>query len=98
MSVSTDVRYRLHSVLSLHWAGWNDEYVVFDESSGQTHQLDAVRAYVLHLLSDGRPQRYFDIAQELAALPAFPKEFADNDILTAIFSEFETCGLVEVIA
>ena len=97
MSVSTDASYCLQSVSSLHWAGWNDEYVVFDEASGQTHQLDAVRGYVLHLLSDG-PQRYSDIVQELAALPGFPKESAAHDILAVIFSEFETCGLVEVIA
>lgn len=95
MSDFSDVRYRAHSPPGLHWAGWNDEYVVFDESSGQTHQLDAVRAYALHLLSDGT-QSTSDVVQALVELPAFPKESVSAATVATIFSEFLTCGLVEV--
>ena len=94
---SSDVRYRVHLSPSLHWAGWSDEYVVFDEASGQTHQLDAVRAYVLHLLSDGS-QSPSDVVQALTELPAFPKEAVNATTVAMIFSEFVTCGLVEVAA
>lgn len=92
-----DGLYRLRSSSSLHWAAWNHEYVVFDEASGQTHQLDAVRAYVLHLLSEA-PQSFSDVSQTLAALPAFQNDSAPNVILRAVFAEFEACGLVEVSA
>jgi PqqD family protein of HPr-rel-A system len=97
MSVVPDVRYCLRSSGSLHWGAWNDEYVVFDEASGQTHQLDAVRAYVLHLLSEA-PKSFSGVSQSLAALPAFPCDSLTNEILAAVFAEFETCGLVEVSA
>lgn len=96
MSVLPGICYALLPGTKLHWAGWNDEYVVFDEASGQTHQLDAVRAYVLHLLGDG-PQSVSDVSLALRALPAFPADSATNETLGPIFSEFETCGLVNVV-
>lgn len=96
MSVLPDIHYGLLSNASLQWAGWNDEYVVFDEASGQTHQLDAVRAYVLHLLGE-RPQSVFEVSLALWALPAFPADSAANEIIGSIFNEFETSGLVKVI-
>ena len=96
MSVLPGIYYGLLSNASLHWAGWNDEYVVFDEASGQTHQLDAVRAYVLHLLGDG-PQSVAEVSLALRALPAFPADSAANEILGSIFSEFETSGVVKRI-
>lgn len=96
MSVSPDARYSLHSAANLHWAVWNDEYVVFDEASGQTHQLDAVRAYVLHLLSEGS-QSFSKLAVALSQLSVFPAKPATNGVLSAVLGEFETSGLVEVI-
>jgi PqqD family protein of HPr-rel-A system len=98
MSVVADVRYFLRSSTSLHWAAWNDEYVVFDEASGHTHQLDAIRAYVLHLLCE-EPRSFSEVRDALAALPDLTAFFGGspaNEILAAVFAEFETCGLVEV--
>ena len=97
MPGSADISYRSNSAPYLHWAVWNDEYVVFDEASGQTHQLDAVRAYILHLVSDG-PQTLSNVVHALAELPRVPTESVTSAVISAIFSEFETCGLVEVIA
>ena len=97
MSGLADISYRSNSAPYLHWAAWNDEYVVFDEASGQTHQLDAVRAYILHLVSD-RPQTLLDIVHALAELPAAPKDSITSAVVSAILGEFETCGLAEAIA
>jgi PqqD family protein of HPr-rel-A system len=97
MSVVPDAQYSLRSFPSLHWATWSDEYVVFDEASGQTHQLDAVRAYVLHLLSEG-PKRFSDLSNALTVLPAALKDLAASEILRSVVIEFEACGLVEVNA
>lgn len=90
------VEYQLRSVARLHWACWDDEYVVFDETSGQTHQLDPLRAFVLHLLSE-RSQTFSAITRVLSALPAFPADFCANEILRTVINEFEARGLVEVV-
>lgn len=44
---------RLNRTESLHWLHWDSEYVVFDEASGLTHQLDAPTARVLMCIEDG---------------------------------------------
>jgi len=38
---------------SLHWLHWDNEFVVFDEASGLTHQLDAPTAHALMCIEDG---------------------------------------------
>ena len=96
MSGSADIHYRSFSAPYLYWASWNDEYVVFDEASGQTHQLDAVRAYVLHLVSD-RPQTVSEVVQALSELPTLPKDSVTSAVVSVILGEFETSGLAEAL-
>jgi len=47
------VPLRLNPPGSLHWLQWEDDYVVFDEASGLTHQLDTPTAHVLMCIEDG---------------------------------------------
>lgn len=42
--------WQLSALVSLHWRCWDDEFVVFDAGSGQTHQLDALTASTLMML------------------------------------------------
>jgi PqqD family protein of HPr-rel-A system len=76
----------------LHWASWDDEYVVFDERSGQTHQLDALRAYVLHTLSE-RSKSVDMLDAELTELT--PQGAVWDKALANILDEFQALGLVE---
>ena len=40
----------------MHWKGWDDEFVVFDEGSGDTHLLDPLAAELLKVLEDSPGQ------------------------------------------
>ena len=88
--------YRLRASTRLHWTCWNDEYVVFDETSGQTNQLDAVRAYVLHLLSESI-QTHDNVLQEFSKIPALAELHDRSALLTEIFDEFVAAGLAETV-
>jgi PqqD family protein of HPr-rel-A system len=44
------VVWQLTPIVSLHWRRWDDEFVVFDVGSGQTHQLPPITAATLMLL------------------------------------------------
>lgn len=79
----------------MHWASWNDEYVVFDEGSGQTHQMDSVRAFVLDRLCDGR-QSPGKLAIDLASIPTLADTPNLTDLVETILNEFCGHGLVEV--
>lgn len=97
MTVLAEPRYRVRPVCRLHWACWNDEYVVFDEASGQTHQLDPIRAFVLQLLSEG-VQTFSGVLQALSE-PQLVPDFIHLDAqLKTIFTEFEAAGLLETVA
>jgi len=47
------VRWQLNPLASLHWRHWDAEWVVFDESSGQTLLADGLAAASLMALETG---------------------------------------------
>lgn len=88
-------KYQSRAATKLYWQCWNDEYIVFDETSGHTHQLDPVRAFVLNLLSPS-PQTFEAILVELSSVPVLADEHQLPEHLLAILSEFNTLGLVDL--
>ena len=88
--------YRLNPVVRLSWVAWNDEYVVFDETSGQTHQMDPLRAYVLNAL-DGEAKRFQLLLDEVSGLAEQLGEAKVSELLAQVLQDFETHGLVEAV-
>ena len=86
--------YRLNSVVDLHWAHWDDEYVVFDQASGQTHHLDPLRAFVVNALTEA-PQDLTGLVSELASFPGLGDAADLGRTLSGLLNELVTTGLVE---
>ena len=97
MAVLAEHEFRLRPVCRLHWACWNDEYVVFDEASGQTHQLDPIRAFVVQLLSESN-QTFCGVLRALSEPQLVPGAIHLDAQLKTIFTEFEAAGLLETVA
>jgi PqqD family protein of HPr-rel-A system len=57
--------WQLNARAALHWQRWDDEWVVFDEGSGQTFLTDAVTAASLLILEAG-PVARAELDQEVA--------------------------------
>jgi PqqD family protein of HPr-rel-A system len=87
----------VRSAESLHWERWSEEYVIFNEASGQTHQMDAVKAFVLSLL-ESHPQNFLALLEELNTVPVLCDAPNLPSVLESILDEFATIGLVEAIA
>lgn len=81
---------------SLHWQSWDDEFVVYNSGSGDTHLLDPVAAEALQSLQK-RPANLSELARNLAeSLEIKP----DDKLLTyleRLLSDFHRLGLVERI-
>jgi PqqD family protein of HPr-rel-A system len=90
------VTYGINTICRLHWRSWEDLHCVFDEVSGQTHQLDPLRALILNALCV-EELRFDEILNELANVPSFAQEEHVADVLQVVLSEFSSIGLVEVI-
>jgi len=64
----------------LHWHCWDDEYVAFNELSGDTHRLDSATAALLRDLAES-PATQSDIAARITA--AWPADDTDATESTA---------------
>ena len=85
--------WRLPVGAELLWQTWDDEVIVFNTASGQTHLLDALSAAALREIEDqpGSVDRLADRVAERFEL--------DTDVLlqrlTEVCARFDELGLVE---
>lgn len=83
--------------MSLHWRRWDDEFVLFDVGSGQTHLLPALTAatlMMLELASNNITELTSRVSLELGI--ANDEVFA-NAVYEAVHS-LEVAGLIELVA
>ena len=94
--VALNIRiYTSNPSIRLHWACWDDDYVVFDETSGQTQKMGPLRAYLLNALSV-KAYRFDDLLQELANVPGLSNDSSLTELVKTVLDEFVQSGLVEV--
>jgi PqqD family protein of HPr-rel-A system len=88
------VAWQLSALVSLHWRCWDDEFVVFDAGSGQTHQLSPITAASLMMLELASA----DI-NELTSRVSDELTLANDDQLSSIVNEavhgLQVAGLIE---
>jgi PqqD family protein of HPr-rel-A system len=92
-----ELHFRIRPSASLYWAGWDDEYVVFDETSGQTHQLDPLRAYVLNTLT-ASPQSRRELMDDLQTALGESQTSEVVESLGAVLDDFDRHGLIDRIS
>ena len=77
-----------------HWRRWDDEFVLYDELSGQTHLLNFIAADAMRLLQE-TPRSDADLATALAELyrTELTSEFCSR--IRTLLSHFQQLGLTE---
>ncbi len=85
--------WRLPDAAGFERSDWNEEVVVFNHASGQTHLLDALSNRVLSAFEE-QPWQLSDLAKALAAELAIPPSVM-TDRLRDISSQFERLGLLD---
>jgi len=69
---------------ALHWRSWDDEFVAFNELSGDTHRLDAATAALLRDLAS-TPATEAEIAARIAtAWPADDPDATADRLIKAL--------------
>ena len=87
----------VNPVCKMHWVCWGGEYVVFDETSGQTHCMDTLHALVLDVLIEGS-QPFSSLLEKFTAISVFDEEQGLRSSLQTILKELQSIGLVDVTA
>jgi len=79
---------------SLEWRHWDDESILYDCRSGQTHLLTALASAALQLLAE-RDLELHDLTDQLAGTWNLPdaEEFAAQ--IDTLLHQLEDLGLVE---
>jgi len=81
---------------SLHWRDFGEEWVVFDEASGQTHWLDGVNAAVLMRFQDG-PASQAEICEFIDQLGGQRSDALVKQINDTV-SQLQSIGLIDEVA
>ena len=93
ISPAADTVWRLPAGAEVFWQNWDDEVIVFNTASGQTHLLDALSAATLREI-ESRPGGINQLADRLAE--RFELDGADlSQRLTEVCARFDELGLVE---
>jgi hypothetical protein len=91
-----ELHWRLNALASLHWRDWDGKWVVFDEGSGQTHQMDTLTATALMVI-DTVPIPFCELESRIADSLVLPKSRELSDALHRIASGLQSTGLIESV-
>jgi len=89
-------RWKVPSGFSLHWQSWDDEFVVYNSGSGDTHLLDVVAAEALQSL-ERESANLLELARKVAASLEIKLDDKLSAYLERLVPDFHRLGLVERI-
>lgn len=98
LSTGTEPRlkWRVGTESKLLWRRWDDEYVVFNPSSGDTHVLNHVAAEALKRL-ERSPADAGDLAQHVGlTVKLDPDDLLEH--MEGLVRQFDELGLVQPLA
>ena len=96
MTSTETARWKVNSEFPLRWRSWDDEFVVYNSGSGDTHLLDPVAAEALQNLE----QESADLSELAGRVAASLKIQADSEFsayLEQLLSDLYKLGLIERI-
>lgn len=82
-------------LVKLHWRGFDDEFVAFDQLSGITYRFDVLRAFLLDVLTQG-PRSESSLTLDVSGHLGLTDPSAVPLLVQTILQEFLGAGLVEV--
>ena len=89
-------KWRIFPGLRLHWRSWEDEFVVYNSASGDTHLLDQVSRDMLKVLESESPT-LSELAGRLAESQEIEADAEFSSYLERLLATLEKLGLVERI-
>jgi PqqD family protein of HPr-rel-A system len=89
-------RWQLERRTELHWRRLDDEWVVFESCSGDTHRFDYLSAAALMCIETG-PHNLDQLTTILASELGLPDRDGLATRLAALLGQLKTLGLIEPV-
>lgn len=83
----------LNALVILHWRNFDAEWLVFEQTSGQTHLLTALQAATLMCIQDA-PSDLERVTQFLRGLDERCLDVPEAEVL-AVLSNLNSLGMIE---
>jgi len=90
------VAWQLNELACLRWRCWNDEWVVYDIGSGQTHQMDTLTAVTLMMI-EAAALDDCELVSRVATELLIPSHAELSDALNGVLERLATAGLIESV-
>lgn len=87
-------RWALNQSASLSWKSFDDEFIVFNATSGDTHLLNRVSAEALRCLEDS-PATATQLARRVIERLGLPESHDTERQIAELLFRFDDLGLVE---
>ena len=94
MSCPEDARWKVNPKFPLQWQVWDDEFVVYNTGSGDTHLLDPVAAEVLQSL-EKKTADLSELAGRVSASIEIEPDSKFSDYLEQLLSDLHKLGLIQ---
>jgi PqqD family protein of HPr-rel-A system len=78
---------------SLSWRVWDDEFLVYNTASGQTHHLNFLAGEVLRSL-EAEPGSVNEVVRRLANQFEIAEDSAPLQMIDSLIREFDELGLI----
>jgi PqqD family protein of HPr-rel-A system len=87
-------RWALNQSASLSWQSFDDEFIVFNATSGDTHLLNRISAEALRCLAE-YPATGAELSQRVAERLGLPDSEDTRRQIAELLGRFDELGLVE---
>lgn len=94
MPRSQPPRWRLNPVCRLHWRHWDEDHILFNEASGQTHYLNELGTCILELVEE-EPLTTLELGENLRAIYGLEMDEGLRAGLLKLVAELDGLGLIE---
>lgn len=94
MTSTKVARWKVNSGFPLQWQVWDDEFVVYNTGSGDTHMLDTLAAEVLQSL-EKKTADLSELAGRVAASIEIEPDSKFSDYLEQLLSDLHKLGLIQ---
>jgi PqqD family protein of HPr-rel-A system len=78
----------------LHWRHWEEEYILFNAASNQTHYLNSLGAEILHLLQES-PLVSEELNQKISEKYDLQLDDDTRQYIAGILANMDELGLIE---
>jgi len=93
---SSTKRWQLNPVCRLHWRQWDQDYLLFNAASGQTHMLNELGAAILLLLEKNMLNNQELIEQLVVHYDGLIADSKLQEAVDNLLITLDSLGLVEL--